>query len=429
VTRPATRPGNATGVGPIITRFSAIKAEPVIWLWPRYLPAGMLSVIDGDPGLGKSTLTNDLAARVSTGRGMPDGSGGGLPAGVVLLSAEDDLARTIRPRLEAAGADLDRVATLALHDHDGGTRAPLISRTDLVLVEEAIVSAGAALLVFDPLVAYLPDGIDTNRDHDVRRALTALSDLASRTHCATLVVRHLRKGGAENPLYRGGGSIGITAAARAVFLVAKDPDDPGGDRRVFAPIKTNLALPPPSLAFRFVADPGRPHPRLAWEGVSAHDARALLDMSSAGDDRSAVDEAQDVLRAILADGPLRAQEAQRQAHEAGISHRTLDRARRALGITAHKSGRPGDPDQHWEWALPLKDANGERRTPTQERGVLRPVVAPLGGGEELESDADEGASGEADYPSSAYGIELGVGVAPIAPDDLWRAFPPGGQTS
>jgi hypothetical protein len=339
----------------------------------------MLTVLDGDPGLGKSTLTLDLAARVSTGRAMPDGSASRSPVGVVLLSAEDDLARTIRPRLEAADADLDRVATVELRARDGGTRAPVITAGDLRLVEEAIRTVGAGLLVLDPLVAYLPDGIDTNRDHDVRRALAALSDLASRTDCAAMVVRHLRKSGAESPLYRGGGSIGITAAARAVFLLARDPDDPSGDRRVLAPLKTNLGPMPPSLALRLIVDPWRTHPRLAWEGVSVHDAQALLAVPVGGRHRSAVDEAEDVLRAILDDGPLPASEAERLAGDAGIADRTLDRARRRLGISPRKIGKPGDANQHWEWSLPPKDATGDRRTPPSGVGVLRPNLALFSG--------------------------------------------------
>lgn len=405
MTGPATRPGDPAGAGPIITRFSEIEARPVDWLWRSYIPAGMLTVLDGDPGLGKSTLTDDLAARLSTGRAMPDGSPGGSQAGVVLLSAEDDLARTIRPRLEAAGADLVRVATIALHHPDGGTRAPAITGNDLALVEDAIRTLGARLLVLDPLVAYLPDGIDTNRDHDVRRTLTALSDFARRTDCAVLVVRHLRKSGAESPLYRGGGSIGITAAARAVFLLARDPDEPSGDRRVLAPIKTNLGPPPPSLAFRLVVGPGRDHPHLVWEGLSAHDAQALLALPVAGEERSAADEARDVLRLILHDGPLPAREAMRQAREAGIADRTLDRARRLLGVTARKVGRPGDAGGHWEWSLPLKGANPVRRTPASDVGGLRPSVAPFGAPGEVDPADDLVLPLGSDDPRSQYDVE------------------------
>jgi hypothetical protein len=379
VTRAATRPTDPASAGAIITRFSEIEAQPVVWLWPGHVPAGMLTVLDGDPSLGKSTLTLDLAARVSTGRAMPDGSVGRSPAGVVLLSGEDDLGRTIRPRLEAADADLDRVATVALRARDGATRAPVITADDLRLVEEAIRKVAAGLLVLDPLVAYLPDGIDTHRDHDVRRALTALSDLASRTDCAVIVVRHLRKSGAENPLYRGGGSIGITAAARAVFLVARDPDDPSGDRRVLAPLKTNLGPMPPSLAFRLAVEPGRDHPHLAWDGVSNHDARSLFAVPATGRRPSATDEAEDVLRAILDDGPLPAGEAQRLATDAGVADRTLDRARRLLGVTARKVGKPGEAGQHWEWSLPPKDATLDRRAPASHVDVLRPTLASFSG--------------------------------------------------
>ena len=404
MTGAATRPGNPAGAGPIITRFSAIEAQPVVWLWRGYIPAGMLTVLDGDPGLGKSTLTLDLAARVSTGRAMPDGSAGRSAAGVVLLSAEDDLARTIRPRLEAAGADLDRIAKVELRARDGRTRAPVITAGDLRLVEEAIRTVEAGLLVLDPLVAYLPDGIDTNRDHDVRRALTALSDLAGRTDCAAIVVRHLRKSGAENPLYRGGGSIGITAAARAVFLLARDPDDPSGDRRVLASLKTNLGPMPPSLAFRLVVDPGRDHPHVAWDGVSAHDARSLFAVPAAGNRPSATDEAEDVLRVILEDEPLPASEAQRLAGEAGVAERTLDRARRLLGVTARKVGKPGEAGQYWEWSLPPKDANPARRTPASHVGVLRPFLAPFGAPGALASADADPLPVELDYPASAWNI-------------------------
>lgn len=402
MTRLTARTPVATGA--IVTRFSEIASRPVDWLWRGYIPAGMLTVLDGDPGLGKSTLTDDLAARVSTGRAMPDGAAGGSPAGVVLLSAEDDLARTIRPRLEAAGADLERVATIELPHPDGGRRPPDVTRGDLERIEAAIRAIGAGLLVLDPLVAYLPDGINPNHDHAVRRVLTVLSDFAGRTGCAVIVVRHLRKSEAENPLYRGGGSIGITAAARAVFLVAPDPDDPSGERRVFAPLKTNLGPMPSSLAFRLLADPSRDHAHIAWDGVSAHDARSLLAVRGTRGRRTATDEAEDVLRDLLEAGPRPAGEAQRLASEAGVADRTLDRARRRLGVTARKVGKPGEAGQHWAWSLPPKDANALRRTPGSEIGVLQLHLAPFDRSGDLASVDADPVPVELDYPAAACDI-------------------------
>ncbi len=221
----------------VITRLSSVEPLTLDWFWSGYVPAGMLTILEGDPGLGKSLVTLDLVARVSCGRELP-GEPSGLvrPArGAVLLSAEDDLARTIRPRLDAAGADVQRVAIVGLRERDGTTREPVISPADLREIEKAIAAVDAALLVIDPLVAYLPDTVNANRDQDVRRSLSPLADLGERTGAAIVAVRHLRKAGAENPIYRGGGSIGIIGAARAGLLVARDPDDPTGERRSSPP--------------------------------------------------------------------------------------------------------------------------------------------------------------------------------------------------
>src|SRR5262252_7265677 len=134
-----------------VRRLTSIEPKPVDWLWPGWIPAGTVTVLDGDPGLGKSTLLLDLAARVSRGLSMPDGSRGGAPAGVVILSAEDDPARVIRPRLELAGADLERVALVSILTGDGAEREPTIDAPDLKRVEAAVREVSARLLVVDPL--------------------------------------------------------------------------------------------------------------------------------------------------------------------------------------------------------------------------------------------------------------------------------------
>ncbi|MGI9050608.1 MAG: AAA family ATPase [Rubrobacteraceae bacterium] len=227
---------------------SSVEPEEVSWLWPSWLALGKLALVDGDPGLGKSAMTLDLAARVSAGKEFPDGAecepGG---AGVVLLSAEDGLADTIRPRLDAAGADTSKILALAtVPDADGQDRLLSIPE-DLPIIEKGIRRVGARLVVVDPLMAFFSGDTDSHKDQGVRRALAPLSGLAERTGAAVLVVRHLNKAAANNPLYRGGGSIGIIGAARMAFVVGKDPQDE--NRRVVASTKNNLAMPPRSLMF------------------------------------------------------------------------------------------------------------------------------------------------------------------------------------
>ncbi len=151
-----------TGRRPVLTNLSEVEPLPVEWLWRGRIPRGAITILDGDPGLGKSTLTLDLAARVTTARPMPDGTEG-VPGGVVLLSAEDDVARTIVPRLRAAGADCSRVVAFsAVADKDGKEDIPSFP-SDLSALEEAIERVGAVLVIIDPLVAYLDDKVNANK--------------------------------------------------------------------------------------------------------------------------------------------------------------------------------------------------------------------------------------------------------------------------
>jgi hypothetical protein len=194
-----------------------------------------VTILDGDPGRLKSVITIDLAARITTGRRMPDDTASDLdgPRGVVLLSAEDDADDTIRPRLDAADGDGKHVVILQAVKEDGGEYAPTIS--DLDALEEAIQSVDAALVVIDPLMAHIPDGRDSHKDQDIRRSLAPLGKLAARLAVAIIVIRHLNKAAAiGNALYRGGGSIGIIGAARSGLLAALDPDDPNKARYILA---------------------------------------------------------------------------------------------------------------------------------------------------------------------------------------------------
>jgi hypothetical protein len=256
--------------------------------------------------------------------------------GVVILSAEDGLADTIRPRFDAAGGDPARAIALSTIPDAEGNERQIAIPDDLHVIEAAIERVGAVLVVIDPLMAFLSGEVNSHRDQDVRRALAPLARLAERTGAAVAVVRHLNKASGGNALYRGGGSIGIVGAARSGLLIAKHPEDDG--RRVLASIKSNLAPPAPSLVFG-LASTESGAVRVDWKGESNLDAAALLSAPTDHEERSALSEAQEFLREVLADGPLPASDVKQEADSAGIAKRTLDRARPSLGVVSERRRR------------------------------------------------------------------------------------------
>jgi hypothetical protein len=345
-----------------------VDREQVRWLWPAYIPAGKVCVLDGDPGTGKSTLTLTIAAKVTTGSPFPDGA---RPerADVILLNGEDDIADTIRPRLEAAGADLARCWVLPDVHPEGAPPRPPELPADLFLLEDLVKSKAAALVVIDPLMAFLSGQVDSHRDQDIRRVLASLGYMAARTGAAVVIVRHMNKG-TGSALYRGSGSIGIVGAARAGLLVAPDPDDDG--RRILAMTKSNLAKMPDALAYRLVDDERYSCARVVWDGASTRTANDLVRARVDEDEAPALAEACRVLKEILADGPLAAGNIKRMAATAGIAERTLQRARQALSVTTRRQGfgqgafyvwaMPADPSHlgnhgtHGEHAMDAMDA-------------------------------------------------------------------------
>jgi hypothetical protein len=344
-----------------------VVPERVRWLWKGRIALGKLNLVDGDPGTGKSAATTDLAARVTIGKPWPDGMGCEA-GGVVILSAEDGLADTIRPRFDAAGGDPYRaVAVSTVPDAEGNERQIAIP-DDLHVIEAAIERVDAVLVIVDPLMAFLPGEVNSHRDQDVRRALAPLARLAERTGAAVVVVRHLNKGTGGNALYRGGGSIGILGAARSGLLIAKHPED--DDRRVLASIKNNLAAPAPSLVFSLESTESGAVV-VQWKGESDLDASALLSAPTDHEERSTAQAAQDFLRDVLSGGPAAVKGIRAQANEAGLSWRTVERAKAALGIRAAREGEPGKRGGGaWVWALPsIKPAtlSGWRPKPGVDR--------------------------------------------------------------
>src|SRR5262249_57169965 len=225
----------------------------------------------------------------------------------VFVTAEGGLGDTIRPRLDAAGGDPERVLVFQLD------ALPQIDEAGLQTIENAIRACDARLLVLDPLNAFLSERVDTYKDHHIRRVLAPLAALAARTGVAVLVIRHLNKSGGQNAKYRGGGSIGIFGAARSALLAAPDPDDPS--RKVLAVNKHNLHGPVQALGYEIVpVDVPRQEDRpiatvqVRWLGPTTHTARDLLVDPESDDDRSALDEAIAWLRDQLTAGPQLAEE-------------------------------------------------------------------------------------------------------------------------
>lgn len=325
---------------------SEVEREPIHWVWPGRLAQGKLTILDGDPGLGKSTLLYDLAARITTGRPMPDDTIT-EQGGVLILSAEDGIADTIRPRLEAAAADLSRCLVVQLlPETDGPGRVPILP-DDLGLLEHAARRVDARLLIIDPLMAHLGSATNSYRDQDVRRVLAALSAFAEQCALAVAVVRHLNKMSSGSALYRGGGSIGIIGAARVGLLVGRDPEDE--DRLVLASVKNNLARMPASLAFRVASAPADPTTsRIVWEGPSSRSAEDLLS-GSGFKMPSVIDEAVSWLEVQLQEGPRPAAMLFEAAEAAGIKKYALQRARRRVADTERIGGVSGAGS--WVWRL------------------------------------------------------------------------------
>ena len=402
---------------PVGKLLSEVEPEQVEWLWPGRLPLGKLAVLDGDPGLGKSALTLDLAARVSAGFELPDGGRCG-PAGVVLLSAEDGLEDTIRPRLDAAGADTERIVALSMIGV--GTRAErLVSLTqDLDAIEAAIGRVGAALVVIDPLMAFLTGKTDSHKDQDIRRALAPLAALAERTGAAVLIVRHLNKSVGGNALYRGGGSIGIIGAARAGLVVAPDPEDP--ERRILAANKHNLSRAAPSLVFRVEAAPNGAA-RVAWEGTSRLSTGDVLKEPADPDQKSALSEAKEFLLTELAEGPVAAELVRKVARAAGIKERTLKRAKRDLGVRSKK-----ESDGIWSWVPPDEGAEGGQAPTPGTLGTVGPLGKDANPRQAQSAYLREGGQGGHE-PECGHGFPAGTGCYlcdPRHPYRLGQGTPP-----
>lgn len=323
---------------------AAIATKRVEWFWEPYIPAAAITDLSGDPNEGKSTLCIDLIARNSRGDSMPPFSypdGACTPADSLLMSGEDDHERTVKPRLIAAGAVLERVhllRTVTVCDEKRQVQLP----TDLGLIERLITEKRITLVVLDVLAAFTEPGTSLNDDASMRRLFGAMSPVFERTGAACLMLRHQNKKENSKAMYRAGGSIAITGASRAAFAVAANPDDP--EERIFVPIKHNLGPRPHSLSYRIEA--ARDASRIVWGGQSNLTANDVL-RGSSEHQGGKVDTAKEIITDILSGGPRGENEVKTACEQAGISNSTYCRARKALRVKSEKTAF------HGEWLLSL----------------------------------------------------------------------------
>jgi AAA domain len=311
--------------------------DRVHWLWPNVLPRRSIVVLDGDPECGKSMLTIDIAARVSRGADWPDGSPGGPPGTAVLFAAEDLRTEVVRPRLLAAGADANRVFVFGCPDSPD--RPPTLPR-DLPELTALVELVRPDLLVFDPLPYFLSGGVSISI---VRSVLRSLAELAGRLDVTIVLVRHLTKQRGLKALYRGLGSIGIVGSARAGLLAARDPAVAG--QFVLTTMKSNLVPHASALGYRVTS--GTCAAVIEWLGpaeVTVEEAALGAKLEPGG-----VLYATQWLVRVLSSGEVLASEILRQAKEAGISERTLERAKAKLNVMSRQI-RVGK-EARWAWSM------------------------------------------------------------------------------
>jgi hypothetical protein len=358
---------------PMLTRCLAdVRPEPVRWLWPGRIACGKVTMLAGNPGLGKSQITASLAATVTTGGLWPVDRTRAERGAAVFLNAEDDAGDTLVPRLTAAGADLTLchvIDAVNIADREGlpRQRGFALSRDVSALTETLASFGNVKLLVIDPVSAYL-GAVDSHRNAEVRALLAPLSDMAARLGVAVVCVSHLNKGGGTDALARVTGSLAFVAAARAAWIVARDPQDP--ERRLFLPAKNNIGPDASGLAFGIepvTLDDGIETSRLAWhtEPVSVTASEALA--ADGGQDRRSEApqsaEAEAWLAEALAVGPVATETLRQRARADGIAWRTVERAKTALDVRARRHGF-GESGR-WAWELPPGsiDRQGSHRPP------------------------------------------------------------------
>ena len=342
----------------VLTGLSAVQETAIEWHWPGYLPAGMLTLLSGAGGTGKSTLAFGFAATITTGGMWPDGQRCTSYGNVLIWSSEDDVARTIKPRLMAAGADINRIAVVESTSDSAGMRLPFDPATDIdSLRAEVRRIGGVALLIIDPIVSAVSG--DMHKANDVRRSLQPIVDFAAEFNCAVLGITHFAKNtGGKNASERVIGSQAFAALARMVLVTAKEEES---NQRVFTRAKSNISADDGGLHYTIEAGTinganGLPiqTTRVVWGTAVQGSAKSILNEVEGEEAErkplNRVEEAEHFLKAELANGPVPARDLiERAKRDLAMNERSLQRARERLGIVATKAGYQGA----WVWSYRL----------------------------------------------------------------------------
>ncbi len=338
----APRKGTAEAeLGVKMTCVEQFEPREVEWLWADRVPLGMITMFAGDPKLGKSFVTLAMGAAVSRGLALPQSRRPDRPASTILMSAEDDPARTIAPRLVAAGADLSKIHVIESVILANGSEMLPSLRADVDAISAAAARLGdCRLIVIDPVSAYLR-GVDDNRNAALRGVLSPIKSLAERLGAAVVLVSHLTKAPSANGKHRVAGSIAYVGVCRANFLFVRDPRDPASRRVLMFDNGGNTAPLAPPLAFT-IEDPTGRVPQVVWsdEPVTITVEEALRPGGQSPTRRNDPDLSycEEWLRETLAGGRVLAAELRRASQEAGFAWRTLHRARSRIGAATRREG-------------------------------------------------------------------------------------------
>jgi putative DNA primase/helicase len=337
-------------------RLSDIEPEAIAWIWPGRIARRKLTLLAGDPGMGKSQIGIDIGARITKGGNWPDG--GVAPLGsVIVLSAEDSTADTVRPRFEAAEANLDRVQVLRAVIEKGKRRTFNLQKDLAALANKVTAVGDVTFVIIDPITAYMGK-VDGHQTTDVRSVLEPVADFADKSNVAVLGITHPPKNAPVKAINAFTGSLAYVAVARTVFIAI---DEPETERRLLIAVKNNLGPLAPGLGYRLeqtiLANNIVPS-RIAWDSapVAVTANEALAASAEGARNSSALTEAKEFLQEELVNGPVPQADIKKRAQDADISWITLKRAKKALQVIAAKG--KGSLTGSWTWELPQNARRG-----------------------------------------------------------------------